>query len=342
MSTPFFSVCIPAYNASKYIGECIKSVINQSFDDYEVIIINDGSTDNTESIVGMYQTLDSRIKLYTQQNKGLFLSRVNALMKANGEFIIWLDSDDYLHMESMQTIYENIQKSDADIVVFNNYNVYENGGVENSKPLYDNMSVWDCSNKVEFVRDFFSRNDLSAVWKKVAKRSLYRYDSVKKLDYFGIKMGEDFIHSYYPIVLSKKIIYIDKSLLFYRVFQESMTAKYDYNINKTFGIIHLLKKNYVSTLKNEITSDEIDDQYLRSMSKALAYIPGYVYNKDEFYRMLREVRNDEELYRIYSERKMQLNLVYKIPYYFLYTGHYKIIYVIKQVFSKLRKRRRTL
>ena len=90
------SVIIPVYNTQEYLRECIDSVLNQNFQDIEIICINDGSTDNSQDILDEYHKKDIRFKVFTQKNQGLAKSRNVGLNHAKGEYVIFLDSDDYL------------------------------------------------------------------------------------------------------------------------------------------------------------------------------------------------------------------------------------------------------
>lgn len=100
----FFSICIPMYNAEKTIVRCIDSVLNQSYKDFEVIIVNDGSTDNSVNIADEVIKEDSRFRIIAKNNQGVFHARTTGYELATGEFIISLDSDDYLEPTALEEI----------------------------------------------------------------------------------------------------------------------------------------------------------------------------------------------------------------------------------------------
>ena len=110
------SVILPAYNSEKYIKKAIESVLNQTFTDFELIIINDGSTDNTLNIINSFS--DSRIRLINQENMGPGASRNRALRIARGRYIMYLDSDDWLCPNALEVAWREITRSDADMTFF--------------------------------------------------------------------------------------------------------------------------------------------------------------------------------------------------------------------------------
>ena len=109
-STPLFSIIIPVYNSAKTIRECLESIVTQSFPDFEVIIVNDGSTDETEKIVKSFSENDSRIKLYSFPNSGVSETRRRGISLATGEYILQVDSDDTINSELLDRLAEVICK----------------------------------------------------------------------------------------------------------------------------------------------------------------------------------------------------------------------------------------
>ena len=124
---PKVSIIIPAYNAELYISDCIQSAISQTEKDIEIIIVNDGSTDNTSSIVHQLGEKDPRIKILSQKNQGLPLSRNNGMMISKGDYIIFVDADDTMEKDMVCMLYNDAIKYNADVVVcaYTNINTYK-------------------------------------------------------------------------------------------------------------------------------------------------------------------------------------------------------------------------
>lgn len=114
------SVILPVYNTEKYLTRCFKSVLRQTFDSYEVIVINDGSTDNSLSIINKFAKQNSKIKIYSQENKGLSCSRNLGIEKSNADYIFFLDSDDSIHKNTLEELY-NLAKIDDSCIAMTRF-----------------------------------------------------------------------------------------------------------------------------------------------------------------------------------------------------------------------------
>lgn len=122
------SIITPVYNTEKYLKRCIDSVLNDDYKDIELIIVNDGSKGNCDEIINSYQ--DNRIVYLKEENSGIGKARNNALDKATGDYIIFLDSDDSLNKNAIKTMVDTIESKNYDMVVSNYEDVYENGKIE--------------------------------------------------------------------------------------------------------------------------------------------------------------------------------------------------------------------
>lgn len=114
-----FSILIPVYNSALYIEQCIKSIKNQSYKNFECIIVNDGSTDNSLDLINDIIENDARFTVISQSNKGISDTRNKLLEMSNGEYIVWVDSDDFVDMDLLYTLWEKISCSGDDAYSFN-------------------------------------------------------------------------------------------------------------------------------------------------------------------------------------------------------------------------------
>lgn len=188
------SIIIPIYNVEKYLSQCLESIANQTLKDIEIICIDDGSTDNSLNILNEYKNKDKRFVILTQHNEGAANARTKGMKIAKGEYIGFVDSDDWIDLNYYEMLYNKASKEDADIVrtgfkEFYNDRVKENSynklikkRIKNNKPLQRNehsIVIWNSIYKTEFLRknkiDYFdtdlpmchdvmfcSRTDLSA------------------------------------------------------------------------------------------------------------------------------------------------------------------------------------
>ena len=123
------SVIIPVFNVEKYLSSCVNSVLNQSYTNLEIILVDDGSTDNSGSLCDEFQKRDDRVKVYHKPNEGLGYTRNFGIDHASGKYIMLLDSDDYIELEMIQRMYDRAIENSADLVVEGYVKVSESGDI---------------------------------------------------------------------------------------------------------------------------------------------------------------------------------------------------------------------
>jgi len=213
------SVILPVYNGEKYIQKAIESVLNQTFTDFELIVVNDGSTDKTLDIINSFD--DARITIINQSNQGPGAARNNALRIAKGQYVMYLDSDDWYHERALEISYNEITKHDADMTFFqminyNNGEVYENDwfdlktfdeSFENRafSPKETPGSIFDLS--VGVCQKIYSREFLNKIDAKFPEGIFF----------------EDMPFFYYVYLKAERISIIKKHLYYRRKHDESIT-----------------------------------------------------------------------------------------------------------------------
>lgn len=177
------SVIIPVYNAEKYINRCIKSVVHQSYSELEIIVVNDGSTDNSLPICEELAARDNRIKVISQTNGGVSKARNVGICLAKGEYVMFLDSDDYMLPDMCRTMMEMLRSKQADCVI--------SGIQEPEGGLWCPHKNIDYPTLVEFKKDFIYQLNtelLSPCWNKIFKRRF-----ITHLFNEDVSFGEDLI-----------------------------------------------------------------------------------------------------------------------------------------------------
>jgi len=137
MFKPEISVIVPVYNVEKYVGECLESLLNQTFSNIEIICVNDGSTDNSSAVLKHYAEKDSRIIIIDQKNGGLSAARNAGLAYAAGKYILFLDSDDFITDNTLEKLYGTSEKENLDILYFGVQNYFENTNSKNENIYED-------------------------------------------------------------------------------------------------------------------------------------------------------------------------------------------------------------
>lgn len=231
-----FSILIPVYNVEKYLQQCFDSVINQTFSDYEVIVVDDGSTDGSPEICEAFaENYPERVVVVHTENKGLIAARRLAIEKAQGEFCVFVDSDDYIEHNLLDTVNQYFQKEeDIDVVIYSFFYCNQQKRVKQQSLLCDS-TVWEGRNKKELYELLVTGDTIDALWIKAIKTELLKKDPIEYQKYYRNNMSEDVLQSLYPLTFARKVIFADVPLYNYRYNHES--------IARNFNSGTILKKN---------------------------------------------------------------------------------------------------
>lgn len=245
------SIIVPVYNVEAYLKECLNSLLNQDFNgEYEIICVNDGSTDNSLNILKEYQKTNDKIVLVDQKNKGLSGARNTGFKNAKGKYIMFLDSDDYLKDKKvLELLYGQVEKNSLDFVAADFEYDYEN-----KNKNYRIQRTNKMNDKVMNGREFYdlgikSKAIMSVVWNK-----LYRRDFLEKNNlyfYEGI-IYEDMEFTPRAYYLASRIKYIDKVVVMYRQREGSIMSSVNVKKLDNYFIvaesINKFNKNYNSQI----------------------------------------------------------------------------------------------
>lgn len=209
-----FSVLIPVYNVEKYLKQCIDSVLTQSYDNFEMILVDDGSTDSSGKICDEYADTFDFIKVIHQKNAGQFTARQNCLKFSTGDYCIFLDADDYWELNLLDKVQILIKKHQCDMVIFDRKDVFENTVIKVKLP-FNNEYVFVNEKKEELYKMLLEGTLLNNLVLKVFKRNLSK-DNIRDYGFKGICYGEDAFKSACLIKEAKKIVYLSECLYNYR------------------------------------------------------------------------------------------------------------------------------
>ena len=228
MKKPKFSIIIPIFNAKKYIGRCIRSVLSQSYKEFELILVDDGSTDGSGAICLDYCKSDERVKFFSQDNQGAGVARNLGLQKAKGEFICFVDADDYVVSTMLETLEKNIDLS-TDVLLFGYYRDSERCSEKIGIPQADSqtLKIWLTNDKI-----------LNFLWNKCFRASLFN---------IHCKFENRFAEDYYvlPTLLwdsGANLKVLDNFLYHYQVLNSASTT-HTMNSRKFFQCWEAFKKN---------------------------------------------------------------------------------------------------
>lgn len=215
------SVIVPVYNVEKYLSKCLDSIINQTLTDIEIIIINDGSTDKTQTIINKYLKKEKRIKFYKIVNAGLGNARNQGIKHAIGKYISFIDGDDYVDLNMLEKLYNRAVTDNSDIVECDFYWVYDN------KKKLDNANYYSDNNN-------FMTNFRVMVCNKLFNRDLIIKNNISFP--VGLKY-EDVAFTYNILPYAKKISYVPLGMYYYVQHENSLINHQTYRVKDIFSVI---------------------------------------------------------------------------------------------------------
>lgn len=239
------SVIIPVYNVSKYLRQCLDSIINQTYTNLEIVLVNDGSTDNSGQICKEYATVDDRIVLIDQANKGLAGARNSGINASSGDYIMFVDSDDWLVLNAIETAFQ--YSSDVDLVCFSFFKEYPGNQIARKFGLSGKYDANFMQRRVtglikDELNDPSHLETIVTAWGKIYKTSIIKNNGIVPKNLSEIGAWEDGFFTWEYLNNSKAVYFLDTPLYNYRKFNvDSITSNYKYNLlEKTNHMFDLL------------------------------------------------------------------------------------------------------
>ena len=251
---------MPVYNVKKYLNESVESVLNQTYRNLELIIVDDGSTDGCYEMCENYRKLDPRCKVIHQENKGLLLARRAGIKVASGDYLINVDSDDKCSLSMLGELAAIINNKAPDMIIYNYSKLNDNGEVTNIEPLFQEEII--PLNRTWIVQTFVSKVVLNMMWIKCTKLSLVDVDADYSM-YGRLNMAEDQLQSAALFENVNNVFYYNKQLQV----EENVYDKFFENYYRTLN--HYIVKN-ISTFENY-------KSYKTFVSEAQSYDVGGLY-----------------------------------------------------------------
>lgn len=186
------TLIVPVYNSEKYIARCLESILNQTYTDFEILVVNDGSKDKSQEIIDEYKNkFPEKIIAIEQENKGVSITRNESIKRANGEYIMFVDNDDYLDTNYIETFVKAIENGDYDAVIGGFRRPNENGKIIKTLQLQD---------------EEWSKFMVVAAWAKIYKK---KYLIENNIEFLNVNIGEDIYFNLKAMLMSQKIKIID-------------------------------------------------------------------------------------------------------------------------------------
>lgn len=214
MCTGKVSIVVPVYNVESYLPECIESLINQSYQDIEIILVDDSSTDDSLAICRIYEKKDRRIRVYHKDNGGAASARNYGLDRVNGEFICLVDSDDFVSQDYVSKLLERLKSTGSDIAVCSYVQLYKNAKVKN--PYTYPVTTMS---QIEYLERFLSDWTCGIAWNK-----MFKYELIEGIRYTeGHKIDDEFF-TYLAVMNCKQVSIFSEELYYYRMRASSVMS----------------------------------------------------------------------------------------------------------------------
>ena len=256
------SVIVPVYNVELYLEECLDSIINQTFKEIEIILVNDGSTDSSSEIIEFYALKDSRIVILTQPNGGVSVARNTGIKKASGKYILFVDSDDTLLSNSIEVLYQKAEETGADIVIGNALRCYpdgsqtlyfphgktlSNGLLWTGESVFTKLMEWDM---LPLAVSYFTRKDI------IIDNKLLFQENI---------LHEDEIWCVKTILAAQKVLFIEFNYYFYWQRENSIMNSDNkaFRIKSLFEVAKALYQHSEALQVKDISEKAISCIYVR-------------------------------------------------------------------------------
>lgn len=288
------SVIVPIYNAAPFLDKCIQSILNQSFEDFELLLINDGSKDNSGAICDGYAQKDKRVKVFHQANAGVSAARNKGLDNAQGEWVAFVDADDWVENDYLKNLYLSTTLNNSDFVISNIKSIYKSSRKNNK--LFD---ISELKTKTSFTPDDFQL-DNKFILENYPVAKLFKKKIIQS---YGLcfnpelRMGEDFLFVLQYGLKSKFILFNNNfDYCYNRTNESSATLKYQPYL---YSDLIKLKKNYFEIIENfkKINEEEKLFEYFKVASKSI-FQEGNINNNKSFkerYIAIKSILNYSEI-----------------------------------------------
>lgn len=348
---PLISIIVPVYNAEKYLIECIDSILNQTYKNIEIILIDDGSTDKSTQICDEYAAKDSRIAVIHKTNEGVSAARNDGLKAANGQLIMFVDSDDWIETDTCETAVSAMEESGADVVMWTY--ISENNGNQSRKNIFDSNTVFEGTEVTEKLhRRLFGlmgkelahpeyADSLCPVWGKLYKKELILNNNISFVGLSEIGSYEDGLFNIEFFLQVKKAVYLNKCLYHYRKENtSSVTSGYRKDLFEKWQHLFDIMQEYID--KNNLPSDyqaALNNRITLSILGLGLNVISSDCSSTKKIKMIKEIIKSERYKKAYKDLcftyfPFHWKLFYGCAKYGFATGVYGLLFIIQKILSR--------
>lgn len=283
---PKISIIVPVYNTESYLEECLDSILAQTLKDIEIICINDGSTDRSQDILERYAEKDKRVKVLVKENGGQSSARNLGVNAATGEYVGFVDSDDFIDPEMMEKLYTRAKETDADIAICDFY-LYNHKTAETGE-FRDQLLYLRLKNKVVTLEDEPQLVSCIAIWDRIRKRSLLEENNIRFAE--GL-VYEDHLYTIEELVKARRVILTPEKLYYYRKFGGASTTDREVKNDKFKSDYLEIHRRIQTILRKENVSEKVSVEYLKYFMQNAFMHQGNIVTLQYFRKFFGRVRN---------------------------------------------------
>ena len=341
-----FSVLIPVYNTKEYLEECLQSVLNQTYQNFEIILVDDGSTDGSSIICDDYKSnYSDKITLIHKENQGLISARRVGIDNATGDYCIFVDSDDYIEKSLLSELNVKLsQDKTIDMLLYSFYYVHDGKIIKQYSRIAKDGTIWDDSNRKDIIEKLLFSNDVTTIWIKAVKTSFLKSDPTDYSQFYKKNMAEDYLQSLYLITYAKKIVYYYLPLYCYNYNFTSISRNYTYSSiekqNKVHVYFVLMEYLKIWNMDDSETVDRINARWFNDVMYLFFKCYENAKTKSDKKEILRFNWDSMFQNNDLSSYSKYVNNDYNKIYYYWKKGRYKQIdnfFMIRKVYKKGRE-----
>lgn len=347
MTKALISIIVPVFNVEKYLSQCINSILNQTYSEIELILIDDGSTDKSAEICDYYKELDKRVQVIHQANNGVSKARNNGIINSRGEFIMFVDSDDWIELNSCEILLNCALKNQADIIMGGYIREFKNKSLK--KYIYNENRIFENKECISLHRRQFgllngelknpeNLDVLAPCCMKLYRTSIIKDNNILFDDIKDIGTFEDGLFNIKLFKFVEKAVFLNFSFYHYRKVNEiSITTKYKEELKIQWNTLYQI-------LYKHIEENELNDEFKIALNNRIALnVLGLGLNicnsnNNIIWKLMQinEILNDEHIKNCYKTFSfMYLPLHWRLFYGFIkyrsVIGTYMMLCLIKNM-----------
>lgn len=328
------SIIVPVYNAEKTIKKCVDSVLNQTYKNFELILINDGSKDNSLNILKEYETLDERILVISQENSGVSVTRNKGINEAKGEYIVFVDSDDYIEENALEILVNEIESNDKLDLVISGFYIVKN----NNDKFINTISENKTFDNLDFLLNEKLFKFISTPWGKVYKSEIIKNNNIQ-FDK-NLSLGEDTIFVLEYLKYIKTVKFINESLYFINETEGSLSRRNRLDIFENIMIIYDKAKE-VLEYRNEYEFNKIAPFYVRNIKICVNTAVAFKWKRKEYKELCNKIRNMSDFKGV-NLKETHLSKFDEIVFKLLKNNHTYMLKIFLKFKNLVRKNNRKM